>query len=220
MKKTAIIVGASGLVGGQLLRLLEHENRYELVKSIIRRPQKLTSNKIQEIVVDFEDTQALEEALKGNDLFICIGTTIKKAGSVSNMEKIDRDLPVLLAKYAAKNGVETMVAISSIGANMNSNMYYARIKGEMEMGVLKYPFACKSVVRPSMLLGKRSEFRWKEVWSEKILKVISPLLIGKLRKYRGIKARNVAKAMLVIANTSPCKVAYESDELEALAAKY
>ena len=155
----------------------------------------------------------------GDDVFICLGTTIKKAGSVKKMEEIDRDLPVMLASAAASNGVKRIAVVSSIGANTESANYYLRIKGEMEQEILKLKFENTAILRPSMLLGDRKEKRPGELAGKVVMKVFNPLLMGKMKKYRGIHGRDVARAMIAILQSKNVKNIYESDELQLIANK-
>jgi uncharacterized protein YbjT (DUF2867 family) len=135
------------------------------------------------------------------------------------MEKIDRDLPVKLAELALAGGARRLAAVSSIGASSTSGNYYLRIKGEMEEGMLKLSYKNTAIVRPSMLLGERKEKRTGEFVGKVVMKTVNPLLAGKLRRYRAIHGRDVARAMITILQKEQVKNIYESNELQKLAEK-
>ena len=162
--------------------------------------------------------------ISGDDLFICLGTTIKKAGSVSAMEEIDRDLPINIASIASGNSVEKIAVVSSVGANPDSSNYYLRIKGEMESGLMKLKFRTLIILRPSMLLGERNERRTGEEIGKTVMKILGIFLIGRLSKYKGIEAKKVAIAMVRAINEktgteilNKKKKKYESDALKKIA---
>lgn len=216
-KKVALVFGSTGLIGNLLLEELIRSDEYSLIKTFVRYPIGITEPKVEENVVDFSDPGKFSPLITGDVIFICLGSTIRKAGSVANMEKIDRDLPVNLASIASANGVKKISAVSSIGANPGSANYYLRIKGEMEDGIRKLDFRQVSIVRPSMLLGERKEWRTGEIFGKAVIKTISPLLLGRMKKYRGIHARDVARAMIYIIKKQMTDIIYESDELKRLA---
>jgi uncharacterized protein YbjT (DUF2867 family) len=218
--KTALVFGSTGLIGNLLIEELVKSENYSVIKSFVRQPTGITEPKVEEIVTDFSDMKALSGQVTGDDMFICLGTTIKKAGSVSNMEKIDRDLPVDVARAAASAGVKRIAVVSSIGASPKSASYYLRIKGEMEEGIMKLPFEKKAVVRPSMLLGERKEKRTGEFVGKVVMTAVKPVLFGKLIKYRAIHGRDVARAMISILNKPLEKTIFESDELQKIAGQY
>jgi uncharacterized protein YbjT (DUF2867 family) len=132
------------------------------------------------------------------------------------MEKIDRDLPVSLAETACKRGTKRIAVVSSIGASPESGNYYLRIKGEMEAGILKLGFENTAIVRPSLLLGERKDSRAAELVGKVLMKTVSPLMLGKLKRYRAIHGRDVARAMISILQKNSTKKIYESDELQSL----
>jgi uncharacterized protein YbjT (DUF2867 family) len=216
--KTAIVVGASGLVGRALIEELCESDSYNLIKVIARAKTGLAGKeKIEEFIIDFDDLNQYSELLAGNDLFICIGTTIKKAGTVSRMEEIDRDLPLNIASAALKNSVEKLAVISSIGADPGSSNYYLRIKGEMERGLMNLKFRTLIILRPSMLMGRRAERRIGEETGKIMLMIFGIFLIGRLSKYKGIEDRSVAKAMVKAINDKTETVILESDEIKKIA---
>jgi uncharacterized protein YbjT (DUF2867 family) len=215
--KTAIIFGATGLVGNLLLEELAKTETYSTVRIFVRQQTGISLPGVEEIVTDFSDPGSLSSQIHGDDLFICLGTTIRKAGSVANMEKIDRDLPVLVSKMARNNGARGVAVVSSIGASSGSTNYYLRIKGEMEEEILKTGFERIVIVRPSMLLGDRKEKRTGEIIGQVVMKTVQPVLMGKLKKFRAIHGRDVAKAMIDRLQGEPGQMIIESDELQRIA---
>jgi len=217
--RTAIVFGSGGLVGRSLVDELCASDTYSAVKLFVRKAGPVYgSAKIKEFITDFERLNAFADQITGDDLYIAIGTTIKKAGSIRKMEEIDRDLPVRIASVASANRIPRIAVVSSIGADASSRNYYLRIKGEMEKAILGLNFRCIAVVRPSLLLGQREEKRFGEALSKRFMKVFQVFLAGKFRKYRAIEAKDVARAMIRILNDRTTKEIYESDKLQKLSA--
>jgi len=214
--KTAIIIGGTGLVGTCLINELLTLDNYNMVKSFVRKPTGLNHSKLTEHVIDFDNLEKFKELFFGDDLFICLGTTIKKAGSVTNMEKIDRDYPIQIAQICLKNGVRGVAVVSSVGAKKNSKNYYLRIKGEMEDGIIALPYRNNAILRPSLLLGNRKEKRFAELMSKGFMTIFSFLFIGKIRKFRAIHAKTVARAMIRILENDRKDKIYESDLVQAI----
>ena len=177
-KKIALVFGASGLVGKVLVRELLDNDSYASVVLFLRKPLEFKHSKVMEQVIDFNRLEENAALLTGDELFICLGTTIKKAGSVSAVEKIDRDLPVTIARLAFNNGVKRVAVVSSLGANPAVRNFYLRIKGEMERGIREIPFEQIVIARPSMLLGDRAEFRFGEAVGKVVMKAVNVLLTG------------------------------------------
>lgn len=215
-KKTAIVVGATGLTGSFLVTELISSGTYSVVRILTRRATGVSNPGTEEIITGFSSEQDLVATMKGDHLFICTGTTIKKAGSVAEMERIDRDLPVMIAKAALAGGVKRVAVVSSIGASSASKNYYLRIKGEMEEELMNLDTEKLVIVRPSMLLGERKEFRAGEAVAKAFMKVFNPLLSGRMKKYRAIYGRDVARAMITLMQGTPGTVIAESDELQDL----
>lgn len=213
-KRTAIVFGSTGLVGNLLLEELVGSDRYSAIRIFVRQSTGISVPKVEEIVADFSAPESMASKIEGDDLYICLGTTIKKAGSVENMEKVDRDLPVRIADLAQSAGIKNIAVVSSIGASAESKNYYLRIKGEMEEGIMKMDFENIAIVRPSILLGERKERRTGEIVGKVMMKAFSPVLTGKLRKYRAIHGKDVARAMMIILEHNQGKRFYESDELQ------
>jgi uncharacterized protein YbjT (DUF2867 family) len=211
--KTAVIFGSTGFIGRFLVEELINNGNYSMIKLFVRNKSGFSGDKIKEYIIDLNELASHSGLLTGDDLYICLGTTIKKAGSVRRMEEIDRDLPVRIATLASLNGIKRIAVVSSIGASSKSSNYYLRIKGEMEEGILGLKFEKIVIARPAILLGNRKEKRPGEIFSKGLIKIIGPLLIGRLKKYRGIYGEEVAKALIRIVNSKSEKQIYESDEL-------
>ncbi len=219
-QRIALVFGGTGLTGKSLLDELCKSDRYEKILVFTRKDTLFTdSAKIENIVVDFDHPESFSGQIKGDDLYICLGTTIKKAGSIQKMEEIDRNLPVKLTKHAYENGVKRVAVISSIGANESSSNYYLRIKGEMELGILDNDFETIAIMRPSLLLGERNESRFGESVSKIFMKVFGLILYGSLKKYRAIEVKDVAAAMLRIILEEKGKIIFESDQIQKIADK-
>lgn len=213
--KTAVVIGATGLTGHLLVGALLNDQRYEHVKILVRNSFSLEHQKLKVLITDFQSSESLEEGLKGDDVFCCIGTTIRKAGSQEAFRAVDHDIPVKAAEIARQNGVKQFIVMSSLGANAQSSNFYLRTKGEMEQAVLTVGLPKVVIVRPSMLLGDRKEVRVGEKIGQRLIKALGPLLIGGLKKYRGITSQQVAQAMIHLANSDTSQQIFESDELWA-----
>lgn len=215
--KSALLVGASGLVGGQCLRLLLEGNKYSHVIVLGRRKVQLEHPKLVQFEVDFENLPDGDEQFEADDVYCCLGTTIAKAGSKEAFARVDRDYPLRVGQRAVKHGAKQYLLVSSVGAHPASSNFYLRTKGEVEREISEVPFHAVHIFRPSMLLGKREEFRWKEMLFEPLIRAASGMLARSLRRYRPIEARDVARAMLVAAGGEGSGVKiYEGQELERL----
>jgi len=194
--KTAVLIGTSGLIGNFLLENLLAESSYQNVIILVRRLLPIQHQKLQQIVVDFNDVNVWKPYIKGDDLFICTGTTIKKAGSQAAFKAIDFNLPLQIATIASENKMTGLYLVSALGANASSTIFYSRIKGELENAIKKLDFKTILFFQPSLLMGKRNEFRFFEKVAQSILPVFNLLLFGKLKKYRPIEAKEVAETMM------------------------
>ena len=198
--KTAIIIGATGLVGNQLTKNLLNDNRYKTVKIFIRKSSGITHPKLEEHVVDFEKLEQWKNNITGDELYSAMGTTIKKAGSKEAQYKIDFTYQYECAKAASENGVGKYLLVSSAGANSKSGNFYLRIKGELDEKVSELPFKQINIFRPSFLAGERKESRRGEAIGISAVNFLAKI-IPPLRKYRPIEAAKVAEAMIKTANT-------------------
>ena len=197
VKKTAIVIGATGLVGSEIVKLLITNNSYELIRVFTRRSIEETSPRIEEHIVDFEKIEEWKHEIIGDVLFSAMGTTIRQAGSKKGQYKIDFTYQYEVADEAAKNGVKQLLLVSSMGANPKSKIFYSRIKGELEVAVQKLQFKNVYIIRPSGLIGKREIDRAGEKTMIRLTSAIVSALPF-LKKYKPINALTVAQAMINI----------------------
>lgn len=193
MNKIALIAGASGLTGGYLLNGLLESPTYSSVIAYVRKKSGLTHPKLKEIVVDWD---TLPEPVTADDVFCCLGTTIKKAGSQEAFRKVDYDYPLQLAKIQFRGGSQQFLLVSAIGADATSSIFYSRVKGELENAVQAIGYKSVHIFRPSFIAGPRKESRPGERIGLAIFSWLAPLFIGSLKKYAPIHAEHIARAML------------------------
>jgi len=209
--RTALVAGATGLVGSVLLRQLAADPVWEAVRALVRRPVGLAGGRIRELVVDYEHLQEAGEALRATHVFCALGTTLRKAGSREAFRTVDHYYPVRLAGLAAAGGARHFSLVSSLGADPASRVFYSRVKGETEAGVRAAGLPSVAILRPSILLGPRSQVRPAEA----VGKVISLLVPG---RFRGVEAAEVARAMIHLALAAePGVRTLESEEIRRLA---
>ena len=197
--KTAIVIGATGLVGNLITLNLLDDARYEKVKVFVRRSLKINHPKLEEHLINFEKIDIWKEYLTGDELYSALGTTIKKAGSKAAQYKIDFTYQYEVAKAATQNGVKKILLVSSAGANYKSGNFYLRMKGKLDEAVQQLSFEQIFIFRPSILVGDRIERRLGESLGIKIAATITKI-IPALKKYRPIEASRVAEAMIKSAN--------------------
>lgn len=215
--KTAIIIGATGLVGNLITQKLLEDNRYEKVKVFVRRSLNINNPKLEEHIVDFDHIALWKNNLSGDELYSALGTTIKKAGSKDAQYKIDFTYQYEAANAASENGVKNYLLVSSLGANSKSSNFYLRMKGSLDEKVRLLSFDRIRIFRPSILVGDRSEKRFGESLGIKIAGTLTKI-IPALKKYRPIKASQVAEAMIKSANqnlSDKIKI-YNSEEIFVL----
>ncbi len=212
--KTAIIIGATGLIGSSLVRQLLVNENFSTVKIFTRRSVGINHPKIEEHLVDFDQINDWQDQLTGDVLFSTMGTTIRKAGSKVAQYKIDYTYQLDTAVAAANNGVESYCLVSSAGANLKSSVFYSKMKGELDEAVKELGFKHISIFRPSILAGERKESRM----GEKIGLVLARIFtkIPGLRKYKPIQGAIVAAAMIKISETSNKRPAFEIYTLDQI----
>lgn len=193
--KTAIVIGSSGLVGKELVKLLLEDKDYSKVKTFSRRSLNIQSDKLEEQLISFEDAVKWADKVKGDELFSCLGTTIKKAGSKEEQYKIDFDYQLSFAKTASANFVKKYFLVSSAGANSKSKNFYLRIKGELEDSIKLLQFEKTVIFQPSILDGKREESRILESVGISVMSLLTSIL-PIIKKYKPIPAKTVARAMI------------------------
>jgi uncharacterized protein YbjT (DUF2867 family) len=201
MEKTAIVIGATGLVGHYLLDLLLQDPSYRTIITFARRHIDRDHPKL--VQKGFPSADRLLQEVKCDDLFCTLGTTIKKAGSKESFRQIDFDLPLSFAKAACQNGTKHFLLVSAMGAQSKGPFFYGRIKGQIEEAIIQVGFPSCTIVRPSLLLGPRAENRRGEKIGEKVLGVLNPLLVGPLADLRPVHARDVARCLVKAAQSPP-----------------
>ena len=213
-KKTAIILGATGLTGNILLNKLLNDDRYKIIKAFTRKPLGITISKLDEIQCDLLGLNSIKDYFVGDEVFCCIGTTISKTPDKVMYKEIDYGIPVNAAKLCKKNGIDTFLVMSSMGANADSSIFYNRTKGAMENAVLEQNIKKTYILRPSIISGNREERRVGEKIGIAVMKLIQPLLIGSFRKYTAINAETIATAMIELANSGNDNQIILSDEIK------
>ena len=189
------LFGATGLIGGYLLEFLLKDSDIHLINLVGRKPFHLQHNKINNIIIDFQDFTSISNSISGSEVvFVSIGTTMSKVnGDKLKYKSIDFDIVFNIANACKQENISQFVYVSSLGANANSSNFYLRLKGEIDEAVAKLNLNSTSVFRPSVLLGKRNEFRL----GEKIMQFVMPLLDFMIpSNSKAIKAEDVAKSML------------------------
>lgn len=200
--KTAVVVGASGLVGRELVALLLKDTRYSQVTCLLRRPLPKQGyadpdNKLVPVVIDFEQLDAYQGYFSANHVYCCLGTTLKQAGSKAAFRKVDFEYVHIVAQLARAQRCDSFVWISSVGADASSRNFYLRVKGELENAIFRMPqLKHASAVRPSLLLGARNDSRPLEQLGQQLAPVWGALMRGPLAKYRPVHAIDVAHKMI------------------------
>ncbi|HEU0305906.1 MAG TPA: NAD(P)H-binding protein, partial [Lysobacter sp.] len=207
----ALLVGATGLVGSYVLRRLLESSACARVAVWVRRDLGVTHAKLKVEVIEFE--RLSERRVEAHDVYCCLGTTIKQAGSQAAFRRVDHDYPVALARAAARDGAKRLLVVSALGANPDATAFYNRVKGEMEAAVRGAGVAKTYLFRPSLLSGPRQEQRL----GERIGLVAGAVLGPLLGKFRPIHAELVAEAMLAVALQDPPSRTLESDEIRRVA---
>ena len=198
---TSIIAGSTGLIGGNVIKVLS--NKKQSAIALTRRSIPNLPPNITEMIIDFDAFEKNGSLPSCNNVFICLGTTIKTAGSKENFRKVDIDYCLSIARKAKESGAETLSLISSIGANSSSKNFYLRTKGELEESIQSLGFSTVNIFRPSFLVGERSEKRLAEKIAINLAKIMDLFLIGRASKYRSVKAESLAKTMVLKADDKP-----------------
>jgi uncharacterized protein YbjT (DUF2867 family) len=215
MKLTANIIGATGLVGKQLVQQLLNDVRFEKVRIFVRRDTGLKHPKLEQQIIDFGKPETWEKQLTGDILFSALGTTLKQAGSKEKQYEIDFTFNLNFAQKAKENGIENYVLVSSVGDNSKSGIFYTRMKGELDEAVAKLGFENLVILRPASLTGNRENRRLAEEISIPILNVLTRFM---MKKYRPISDKTVAKAMInAVLSKNKSKTIWEGSEVFELA---
>lgn len=218
MNKKGLIIGATGLVGKQLTKQLLADDNYSEVHIFVRRLLSLDhnedlKNKITQHIVDFDNIENWQDKLVGDELFCCLGTTLKQAGSKENQTQIDLNIPSKVATYAHHNGVKKAVLVSSTGANEQSSSFYLKLKGQLEQNFIHLDWEQVIIVRPSFLKGKRNQFRLGEELGIGLFRILK--FVPFVKRYRPITGKQLAKTMRkLVCQNNPERVVIK--ELEQL----
>lgn len=193
--KIATVIGSTGLVGSHIVEILKKDSGFGKIRLLVRRPVSVVDSKIEPVVVNFEDLKSFKEGISGSDAVFCaIGTTNKKVkGNKEEYRKVDFDIPVNAARFCEETGCQNFALVSSVGANSKSNNFYLKLKGEVEDYLKESKIKSISVFRPSMLMGKRNEFRFGEMFAKIFMRPVSFLFPSQLDP---VNAHDVAKAMI------------------------
>lgn len=198
MNKTAIILGATGLTGSLLLENLLNNDAYAKVIVFSRSKTEFNHPKLDVVITDLLKLSEHRDDFKAQVVFCCIGSTKSKTPDESVYKSIDYGIPVSAAKLCKLNNIPTFIVVSSLGSNPKSNMFYNRIKGEMERDVLNLNIENTFILQPSLIDGSRNERRIFEWLWQKAMRLINIVLIGNLRKYQSIKAETISEAMVIL----------------------
>jgi uncharacterized protein YbjT (DUF2867 family) len=214
--KTALLFGVSGLVGGHLLNQLIKNNNYSKIKLFVRSVPQISDPKIEIIETDFNNLENHNEDIKGDDCFFCIGTTKQNSPDKNEYQRVELEVPKQIAQIAKSNLVNSFIFVSALYANPKSSGNYVRFKGMVEEELKRLNFPKLALMRPSFLMGDRKEKRVGEKIGIFVFKLLSPLLLGPLKKMRPIHSETVAKTMIRAANENLEKNIFESNEIAEL----
>jgi len=203
VSRTALLAGATGLIGSHVLKLLLAEDEWSRVVTVGRRPMPELHKKLEQRVLDLGELETVSDLPHVDDVFCCLGTTIKQAGSQPAFRRVDHAFILGVAHAGLHAGAKQFLLVSAIGADPGSRVFYSRVKGETESAIRRLAFQSVQIFRPSLLLGERTEFRLGERIAMVVAPPLSLLLLGRLRRYRPIRAETVARAMVNLAREAP-----------------
>lgn len=216
MGKTAIILGATGAVGSQLLERLLQDPEYSKIKLFARGENTHTAAKIDYHKIDVLELDHYATAFTGDVVFCCIGTTKAKTPDTTQYRKIDFGIPVTAARLSKENGIPVFIVISALGANSKSSTFYTKTKGEMQDAVLELALPKTHILQPSLIVSKRADNRILEKIATGFMALLNPLLVGSARKYRSITAEKIAITMQWLA-THDYATFVPSDKIQEIA---
>tara|TARA_B100001173_G_scaffold96021_1_gene83101 strand:- start:91 stop:750 length:660 start_codon:yes stop_codon:yes gene_type:complete len=200
LKKSAIILGATGLTGSYVLKKLLNNSNYTEIIVFSRRPLDIEDQKLKVIECDLLNLEEQKDLFKADEVYVCIGTTNNKTPNKKIYREIDFGIPVTTAQLCRENRIDNLIIVSSLGANSKSSVFYTKTKGEMEESVLEMEIQNTYLLRPSIIMGPRKEKRMGEALGKMITFLINPLLVGSLKKYKGIHTETIAQAMINLCN--------------------
>ena len=214
--KTALLFGSSGLVGGHLLNQLIKNINYSKIKLFVRSVPEISDPKVEIIKTDFNSLQNHKEDIKGDDCFVCIGTTKKNSPDKDEYKRVELEIPKEVAKIAKSNLVNSFIFVSALYANPKSSGDYVRFKGLVEEELKELNFLKLGIMRPSFLIGNRKEKRASETIGIFVFKLLSPLLLGPLKKMKPIHSETVARAMIAVIKNDIQQTIFESNEISEI----
>tara|TARA_R110002072_G_scaffold174802_17_gene330554 strand:+ start:9788 stop:10441 length:654 start_codon:yes stop_codon:yes gene_type:complete len=214
MKKTAIILGATGLTGGNLLDFLLKNDRYGKIKVFSRSSVGISNPKLEEHLIDLFELEKHKEIFQADEVFCCIGTTKSKTPDNSLYKKIDYGIPFAAAKLCKENNIHTFIVVSAMGANPESKVFYNKTKGEMERDILKLNIKNTYILQPGLIGGNRSEKRLGESIAKFLFKILNPIIP---KNYRTISPETIAKSMVILANQGYSKNRVENQTIKEIA---
>ena len=211
--KTALLFGSSGLVGGHLLNQLIKDTNYSKIKLFVRLDAEISDPKVEIIKTDFNSLENHKEDIKGDDCFFCIGTTKHNSPDKDDYRRVELKIPKEVAQIAKSNLVNSFIFVSALYANPKSSGEYIRFKGQVEEELKELNFPKLAILRPSFLIGDRKEKRVSEMIGIFVFKLLSPLLLGPLKKMKPIHSETVAKAMIAVIQNDIQQHTLESNEI-------
>jgi uncharacterized protein YbjT (DUF2867 family) len=214
--KKALLFGSSGLVGGHLLNQLIKDTNYSKIKLFVRSVPEISDPKVEIIKTDFNSLENHKEDIKGDDCFFCIGTTKKNSPDKDDYRRVELDIPKEIAKIAKSNLVNSFIYVSALYANPKSSGDYVRFKGLVEEELKELNFPKLGIMRPSFLMGNRKEKRASETIGIFVFKLLSPLLLGPLKKMKPIHSETVARAMIAVIQNDIQQTIFESNEVSEI----
>ncbi|QDO93052.1 NAD-dependent epimerase/dehydratase family protein [Formosa sediminum] len=220
MGKTAIVLGATGLTGNNLLNALLNDSSYNRIVLFSRSTCGIKNAKITEYLIDVFELDNYKTLFRADVVFCCIGTTKTKTPDKTIYHKIDYGVPVVAANLCVKNNITRFICISALGADSKSKIFYNRTKGEMEAVVLSLNLKHTYLLQPSLITGPRNEFRLGETIGKVLINIVSPLFIGKLEKYKPIQTKTIVSAMLWLADHSYKLQCIPSEKIKEIAKEY
>jgi hypothetical protein len=216
----ALIAGASGMVGNELLNLMLQSTNFTEVVSLVRKQSSQSNVKYSEVIIEWDNVLQCNLPDKLDVAFCCLGTTMKTAGSKEAFKKVDYEYAVNFAKLAHKHAIKCFVLISAMGADAQSSIFYNKVKGETEEAIAQLGFQSLYIMQPSLLLGNRKEKRVGEKIAMYVLEFLNPIMRGPLKKYAAIQGLSVAKSMCWAALQQKAGLhIFQSDQLHELAEK-
>ena len=211
--RVALLFGSSGLIGGHLLNQLIKDNNYSKIKLFVRFAPEISDPKIEIIKTDFNNLQNHIEDIMGDDCFVCIGTTKQNSPDKDEYRRVELEVPKEIAKIAKSNLVNSFIFVSTLYANPKSFGDYVRFKGLVEEALKRFNFPKLAIMRPSFLIGDRKEKRASERIGIFVFNLLSPLLLGPLKKMKPIHSETVARVMIAVVKSGIQKIIFESNEI-------